>query len=415
MKKKIKVIWFCNVKFSDFESNATGTWLHTMAHALVDSGEIQLFNISQGKVKNTIQQNYNSIFQWIVPCKSLKNNGLPSSKTIIEIQKIVDEIKPDIIHIWGTESYWGLLSARGYIKGNIILEIQGLKFTIAKYFYSGLSLFDIANCFGFKEFVKPYVSLIGLKYSFNHWGKFEKEMLSKHRIISTQSNWVRAYVRNVNPLAQILNTSISLRTDFIESNKWDADNCVLFQIFTSISSVVSYKGLHILIDAIAILKKQYPQIRLCIAGSIKTGFRQDGYSKWLKKKIQHFGINENIFWLGSLDAKNIVLQMHKANVVVVPSFVESYCLALEEALTVGVPTVASFSGAMPELATHKKTVLFFPPGDAAMCANAIETFFVNKEYAKIVSENVYNEKNEKKRMNIADLQISNYRNLLLIN
>ena len=383
-----------------------------MAYALVNTGAIQLYNITQGKVKNATRQDYQSISQWLVPVESLKSNGLPGSKTILEIQRIVDDIKPDIIHVWGTENYWGLLTARGYIKGNVILEIQGLKFAISKYFYSGLSLRDILKCLGLKEFLKPSVSLIGLKYSFKQWGKFEKEMLLSHNVISTQSDWVRVYVKSVNPLAHILNTSISLRPEFIGADKWDADNCVPYQIFTSASSSTSYKGLHILLDAVAILKNRYPQIRLCIAGATKSGLRISGYSKWIKKKIKQLGISENIFWIGPLDARNLVLQMHKANLVAVPSFVESYCLALDEALTIGIPTVASFAGAMPELAIHEKTALFFPPGDVAMCANAIENFFVNKGYAKTVSQNAYNEKKAKKNMDIADLQMSIYRSVL---
>jgi glycosyltransferase involved in cell wall biosynthesis len=393
---------------------ATGTWLHTMAYALVDTGAIKLYNITQGNVKNTTRKDYQSISQWLVPFEPLTNNGLPGSKTILEIQRIVDGIKPDIIHIWGSENYWGLLTARGYIKGNIILEIQGLKFAIAKYFYSGLSLQDILKCFGFTKFLKPSNSLISSKYRFEQWGKFEKEMLMKHRIISTQSNWVRAHVKDVNPLAQIFNTSILLRTEFREADKWESDNCVCFQIFTSTSSETSYKGFHILLDVIAILKKRYPQIRLCISGSPKSGLRQSGYSRWINKKIKQLGIKENIIWLGPLDARNLVLQMHKANVVVVPSFVESYSLSFDEALTVGVPTVTSFAGAMPELATHEKTTLFFPPGDVVMCANAIEKFFDNKEYAKLVSQNAYNEKKTKRNMNITELQLSIYRSVLTI-
>lgn len=81
--------------------------------------------------------------------------------------------------------------------------------------------------------------------------------------------------------------------------------------------------------------------------------------------------------------------MHNANAVVIPSFVESYCVAAKESLTVGVPTVISFSGAMPELAIHEKTALFFPPGDALICSNALEKFIVDKEYAKLISQNAY--------------------------
>lgn len=410
MKKNIKVLWLCNVVFSDTESTASGTWLHAMANALVRTDEIQLFNITQAKVKHVTRQDSQSINQWLVPFEYLKSNGLPSLKTIQEIQIIVDDIQPDIIHIWGTENYWGLLTARGYIKGNTILEIQGLKFAIEKYFYSGLSLLDIFKCFGLKELIRPSISLFSLRNSFYRWGKFEKEMLLEHSNISTQSDWVRAYVKNTNPIAQIFKTSILLRTEFIEADKWDITNCERYKIFTSSSHMYTYKGLHILIDAIATLKNKYPKVKLCIAGNISTGLRRDGYTKWLFRKIRHLGLDGNIIWLGSLDAKNIVKEIHKANVVVIPSFIETYCLALDEALTVGVPTVVSFAGAMPELATHEKSALYFPPGDSVMCADAIERFFQDSNYATEVSCNAFNEK--KTKNNIASSQVEIYMSMI---
>jgi glycosyltransferase involved in cell wall biosynthesis len=413
MNKRIKVIWLCNVAFSDTQAASTGTWLHSMAAALINTGEIELFNITQAKVKDVTRQDHKSIKQWVVPFASIKNNGLPNTKIIRQIQEIVNDIDPDVIHIWGTENYWGLLSARGYIKGNTVLEIQGLKFAYAKYFYSGLSLLDVVKCFGIKEFLKPSVSLVGLKRSFKRWGKFEKEMLLKHKTIATQSDWVRAYVENVSPQAQIVHSDIALRDEFIKADKWEFNNCVPHQIFTSAnSSSISYKGLHILLDAIAILKKRYPQVKLCIAGSMQTGLRQDGYSKWLKRKIKQLEIAGNVHWLGSLDAKSIVLQMYKANVVVIPSFIETYCLAFDEALTVGAPTVASFAGAMPELATHKETALFFPPGDAGMCANAIESFIADENYATTISCKAYNEKKTKNNDNIALSQMAIYKKVI---
>jgi glycosyltransferase involved in cell wall biosynthesis len=408
----MKVLWFCNCEFTDSKSPVSGTWLFTMANALIGTGSVQLYNITQGKVKNVTRRDSHLISQWLVPSESIKSNGLPRRKTIIEIQKIVESINPEIIHIWGTEGYWGMLSTQGYIKGNIILEIQGLKFTIAKYFYSGLSFRDILNCFGLREFLKPSVSLLGLKYHFNKWGKLEKRMLKGHKVISTQSDWVRAHVKNVNSQAQLFNTSILLRPEFIVADKWEADHCVPYQIFTSFSSSASYKGIHVLLDTVTMLNSRYPQIRLFIAGSVKSGIREDGYSKWLKKKIIKLGISEYVFWLGSLDAEEIILQLYNANVVVIPSFVESYSVTFDEALTVGVPTVASFAGAMPELAIHEKSALFFPPGDTALCANAIEKFFLDKEYAETISQNAYNDKKEKTYTNIAELQMSIYRSLL---
>jgi glycosyltransferase involved in cell wall biosynthesis len=412
MNDKIKVLWFCNVGFSEERSATTGSWLYSMSDSLINTGEVELFNITQGNVKEVTRQNYKSINQWYVPDSKLGRNGLPNSKIIVEIQKLVNDVKPDIIHIWGTENYWGLLYARGFIKGDVILEIQGLKYAYAKYFYSGLSLVDLVKCFRLKEFLRPSGSLFGLKLGFERWGRFEKEMLLSCEYISTQSEWVRTYVRNINSNAKLINTQLALRNEFIDAYKWDIDSCTAFQVFTSSSSSsISYKGLHILLDAIAILSGRFPEIKLCIAGNISNGIRRDGYSKWLQEKINKKGIINNVTWLGSLDAEAIVAQMKKANVVVVPSFIETYCLALDEALTVGVPTVVSFSGAMPELAQHEKTALFYSPGDVEMCANAIERFFIDRSLALKISENAYNDKCNKDNENIALFQLKVYKEI----
>lgn len=409
MDNKIKALWFSNVAFSDTKSNASGTWLHSMAEALIKTGSINLFNITHGKVKKLTQKKDSTIQQWLVPYTS---SVLPDLTIIHQIQRVVEEIKPDVIHIWGLETYWGLLTARGYIKGNIILEIQGLKFAIEKHFYSGLNIVDIIDCIGIKELLRPFGSLIGQKYLFKKWGRFEREMLIMHTHISTQSDWVRANVQNVNYSATIYKTAIALRSEFVNAAKWEEVNCSPYQIFTSTSSIISYKGLHILLDSVAILKKKYPTVKLEIAGYVASGIRQDGYTKWLKKKIIKLGIYENVNWLGALDASQIVYHMKKANVVVVPSFVESYCLALDESLTVGIPTVVAYSGAMPELAVHEESALFFPPGDKEMCAYYIQKIFDNSLFAKQISYNAYQSKRINSQINVGDMQLSIYSNLI---
>lgn len=408
MNEKIKILWFCNVAFSENNSNATGTWLHTMAAELIKSDCVHLFNITQGKVNIPTKDKFQPISQWLMPYETLKN-GLPSKSTIFEIQKIIRDINPDIIHIWGTENYWGLLSARGMIKGNIIIDIQGLKFECSRYYYSGLSLIDIIKCFGLKEIIRPKYSIVGAKYSFARWGKFEKEIISMNKNISTQSNWVRAYVRNLNPQAILFNTSIKLRKEFITGQKWEMNKCTNHQIFTSTSTILSYKGLHILIDALAILKKKYSDVRLVVAGSISgKGLRRDGYTRWLMRKITNLGLDENIIWTGPLDAQMIVTKLSQSNVAVIPSFIETYCVALDESLSLGVPTVISYSGALPELASHEKTALFYPPGDFVMCANAIETLFDNVDISKELSNNAYDANKSKQKRNIAKDQLEIY-------
>ena len=100
----MKVLWFSNAVFNGNTPKATGTWLYSMANALIDRG-VELYNITQKKDVVEIQFNeIDDIKQWILPEYKLYN-GLPRLKYIKQIQTLVDNIKPDIIHIWGVESY----------------------------------------------------------------------------------------------------------------------------------------------------------------------------------------------------------------------------------------------------------------------------------------------------------------------
>jgi GT2 family glycosyltransferase/glycosyltransferase involved in cell wall biosynthesis len=60
------------------------------------------------------------------------------------------------------------------------------------------------------------------------------------------------------------------------------------------------------------------------------------------------------------------------DVVVVPSLVETYSLVAREALSAGLPVVASDAGALPEVVEHERNGLLFRAGDAGALAAALQ-------------------------------------------
>jgi hypothetical protein len=42
-----KILWFCNVEFSEKAMSSTGTWLLAMLEALLQTNEITLYSITQ--------------------------------------------------------------------------------------------------------------------------------------------------------------------------------------------------------------------------------------------------------------------------------------------------------------------------------------------------------------------------------
>lgn len=385
------VLWLCNRPIEEGADRRDGTWFTSMARALVESGEILLAVVGQAKVKGAVRCNLGDIAQWVVPYEPLGRNGLPSRRTVEAIQQAADEIKPDLIHVWGTENYWGLLTARGMLAGPAVLEMQGIKYVLAKVFYGGLSLAERIRCIGPLEILRPGCSLFFGKRRFERWGRFEKEMILKHKYVSTQSDWVRAYILAVNPECTLFKTAIMLRKEFFEAFSWrtpENRNGATPSVFTSSSGAPAYKGLHVAMRAIALLKRKYPRIVLNVAGDImRNGIRRSGYARWLQSEAHRLRIKDNVRWLGPLDADGIIRQFHQASAVVIPSFVESYSLALAEAMLIGVPVVVSYAGAMPELACDGESALFFPIGDASACAMQIDRLLSDHGLAERLSQN----------------------------
>jgi glycosyltransferase involved in cell wall biosynthesis len=166
--------------------------------------------------------------------------------------------------------------------------------------------------------------------------------------------------------------------------------------------------------AFALLSVHYPNIQLRIAGGYrKKGIRKSGYERWLEKKITQLGIIESVKWLGNLNAEEIVAELQSANCTIISSFVESYCMALAEAITVGCPCVVSYAGAMPELAQDNVSALFFPMGDYTMCASKIGQILSDEILAQSLSFNaIQKSKHDKHPDAIMSEQVELYNKLL---
>lgn len=307
----------------------------------------------------------------------------------MEIAQIERTVTPDLVHIWGTEQIWASVYEQGYIRTPTLLDIQGVLYAYTDYYYGGLSFSEILNCIGLKEIIMPWRTLWNKKRIFRKRGAVELECLKKFAYISYQSAWVKNQLANVNPRAQYYSTKIMLRQRFYDCPYWGYTLCgekpVLFSVC---SAAVPYKGIHTLIKAIFILKQKYPKIILNLAGRIDVGKKiLDGYSIFLRKLIKKYDLEENIHYTGPLNEIEIIENLRKCNVCIIPSYVETYCLAFAESMMVGVPTVVSFAGAMPELAAHGKEALFYNSMDYRTCAAHISTLIEDREMAEFMSKN----------------------------
>lgn len=381
----MKVLWLSNIAFSSQKLKATASWLQPMAEQLAKS--VEMVNVSDGQVNKPTVSTLNKIKQWVIPFHATCYGQEASEETCLQVQRIIDEEKPDLVHLWGTEKYWASIYRKGYIHVPTILDIQGLLAPYTDYYYGGLSWKEIIKSIHLKEVLMPWRTLFHKREVFRKRGICETRNIKSFKYIAYQSQWVKNYLSYTHPSALLFPTKIILRKGFYESEKWGYKKTDAPVVFSTCSAAVSYKGMHIVIKAIALLKQQYPHIKLKLAGNINVGNKLlDGYSVFLNNLIKKHGLQENVIYLGSLDETQIIENLQHANACVIPSFVETYCLAFAESMMVGTPTIASYAGAMPELAVNGEEALFYNSMDYYSCAALIDKVIQDKKLAEHLSE-----------------------------
>jgi glycosyltransferase involved in cell wall biosynthesis len=237
---------------------------------------------------------------------------------------------------------------------------------------------------GIKEILRRS-TIIQNKKRFAEWAHIENEIIAGHSNITTQSRWVEAWIKLLNPSCNLFHTELILRDAFYESEPWKPSGKLT--IFTSANNSGPLKGLHDAIRAIAILHDRIPSIKLRIAGNHqRKGIRQDGYIRWLNGIIRRYDLSSNVDWLGPLSANQIAQELTGCGAALVPSHCETYCVAFAEAMQLGVPLVTSYTGGTAWLGKDEESALFYPPGDEVMCAHQLWRILTDPMLAERVSK-----------------------------
>ena len=181
---------------------------------------------------------------------------MPPHSLVQSIIAAVKEFSPDLVHSWGTESFWGLLSARGLLTYPSLLEIQGFKGRIAKVFYGDLTLPDQLRLIGIKELLKRR-TMHADRRDFARWGLREEEMIRGHRFVDVQSSWVASHVKAVNPNARLFPVDLALRQPFYDADAWQSPHTSSLFCMAAYSS--PFKGLHVAIRSLWAIEKTDPR------------------------------------------------------------------------------------------------------------------------------------------------------------
>jgi glycosyltransferase involved in cell wall biosynthesis len=136
-------------------------------------------------------------------------------------------------------------------------------------------------------------------------------------------------------------------------------------LITTASADVAMKGLRYLLEAVAKLRTERPEITLTVIGKPKEG----GNSA---RTIAELGLEDAVTFVSGVPDDRIVELYSEAEAAVVPSLYEGFSLPAIEAMSCAVPLVATTGGAIPEVVgPDGETAFSVPPGDSGALAAKI--------------------------------------------
>jgi glycosyltransferase involved in cell wall biosynthesis len=207
-----------------------------------------------------------------------------------------------------------------------------------------------------------------------HGGKFEefyarcspparrivRAILARAALVIALSEAWRAILARVCPQARIevLRNAVSLPAIDDRRRRDDRRPTLLF-----LGDVLEHKGAFDLARAFARVADRFPRLRLAYGGA--------GAIEAMRRLAVELGLRGRIECTGWLESQRKRAELAGATIFVLPSYMEGMPMALLEAMSFGLPTIATPVGGVPEVITPELNGLLVPAGDIAALAAAI--------------------------------------------
>lgn len=307
------------------------------------------------------------------------------TELVEEFRQQLRTFQPDVIHSWGVEYHHALAmvnaAEREGMLPHMAASIQGLCCRIAPHYTDGLPA-SALRCRTLRDMIRHDGILVQQEQCAQR-GEMEVEALRKLTHVIGRTDWDQANALNINPNITYHHCDETLR-DVFYTDQWAYSRCRKHRIFAS-SCAYPVKGFHILLEALTIVRQQYPDTEIAVtgrsflAGDIKSLARQNGYEKYLRHLVKRNRLDGAVHFLGHLSAQDMKQAYLEANVFVLCSTMENSPNALGEAMLLGLPCVAAEVGGVSSLIGSQEGILCAPVNLAAMAEGICRVFSMENQ------------------------------------
>lgn len=393
----MKILWFTNTPCGASEKltlnkACSGGWLYTLSKELAKIEEIELHiafywgNIIQDfKYENInyhpiLRKGDNSkIGRWTNRLKACFSQDINQNE-LKRLQYVIEEVRPDIIHIHGTEENFGQIALYN-LNYPIVLSIQGVLSSIHQKLFAGIPYSIIKRK---EEFFT--------KINFNsaYWQEKilkinsarERQMLKNTQYIIGRTDFDKYCSLLFNRNRIYFEVNEIIRSEFY-NNKWNKTCFSQQLIITTTISNGLYKGLETIYQTAKQLKEYQFNFKWQIIGLNSS----DKLTHAIENILNISNKEINIDFLGKKNAEDITQILSETDIFCQVSHIENSSNSLCEAMMLGIPIIATFAGGTSSMLEHKKEGILIQEGDPFALGGAIIHMAQNFTIAKQMGVN----------------------------
>lgn len=373
-----------------------GGWISSLQEFFISNREntLALAYVTHTPIQKEIQDNtiYYPIYE--APKSSWKKikeyyggyKKIDGKKYLNQIQQIIQDFQPDIIHLFGMEN--PMATILGNTTVPVVVHIQGLLSPYDNAFFPvGFNKSSFLFPFSIKEWFLRN-GYIFAKNSIHVRGKRESSLFKKVRYAMGRTEWDYQVSQLLAPQSKYFHVDEVLREPFYENaGKWEYPNTQDFKIISTLSNTI-YKGLDTILKTAELLKTQSNIPFKWIIVGISS---QDPIVRFFERKLHITGKAVNVEYIGTQNANQLCNELLHSHIYVHPSYIDNSPNSVCEAQLLGLPVIGTFVGGIPSLIKHKETGLLIPANAPFELTYLLKKCFTEKDYATQLGKQGYKE------------------------
>lgn len=387
----MKVLWFSNAEIVGSNKDVGCSWIGSLEAELSKIPDVQLgilfnsnqfdtwrfkignttyFPIKTPPVRNRFRKLYKRFF-----------HEIEDESIIDKYLEIISDFQPDVIHIFGTESDFGLVIPRTNVP--CIIHLQGNLILNDHIWFKGLSAYDIFR-YSHKFHMLKGHGLLHAYFINKKAAARERRIFRDCKYFMGRTDFDRRLSYVLSPDSEYFHCEEMIRPAFYLNEYHPKHNAGNFTIISTIRNNI-YKGLETIMECKKILTEAFPGYNITwkIAG-LKEEFEISYLVERIyKTKFRSVGIK----LLGPLQEDELINQLLDSDLYIHPSHMENSPNSICEAMLLGLPVIATYAGGTPGLLTDRVEGLLVQDGDPYSLAGAILELMRERNLADMLGTN----------------------------